>query len=303
MKAMVIHNPAAGRTRLAGVLGPNDGPEQLQRAVDHLTANGWKIRLQATLGRGDATTHARQAVAEGADAVIVVGGDGSINEVVQALAHSGTALAVLPSGTGNVWAREVGLPLHNLPAAAEALAHGTVRTVDLGLAGERYFLMWAGIGFDASVVKDMEGLQPEVKRRLGMGAFLISGATVALSFMGHRLDYRIDGRRIRRRTIMAILSNGSRYAAYLRLAPDARLDDGLLDFYIFKGKDMLATARHFVGLAAGQHVRDPEVEYYTVRRLGIRGRRVMPVHTDGEYAGQTPMEFRVAPGALHVIVP
>jgi YegS/Rv2252/BmrU family lipid kinase len=303
MKAVVIRNPVAGRSRIGGVLGPDDGPEQLRRALDILSANGWTVRQQATLGRGDATSHARQAVADRADAVIVAGGDGSINEVVQALAHSGTALAVLPCGTGNVWAREVGLPLHNLPAAARAIVHGTVRTVDLGLAGDRYFLMWAGIGFDASLVKDMEELEPELKRRWGMAAFVLRGAAVAMSFMGSRLNYRIDGRRIRRRTIMAILSNGSLYAAYLRLAPGARLDDGLLDFYIFKGRDVLATARHFAGLVAGQHVRDPEVEYYTVQRMGVGGRRAMPVHTDGEYAGQTPMEFRVAPGALHVIVP
>lgn len=303
MKAVVIHNPAAGRSRIGGMFGPNDGPEQLALALSYLSGHGWIVRLAETLGRGDATTHARQAVAEGADAVIVAGGDGSINEAVQALARSGTALAVLPCGTGNVWAREIGLPLHDLPAAARALAGGAVRTVDLGMAGDRFFLMWAGIGFDASVVKDLEELEPELKRRWGMGAFIVRGAAVAMGFMGSRLEYRIDGRRIRRRTIMAVLSNGSLYAAYLRIAPGARLDDGLLDFYIFKGGDVLATARHFAGLVAGQHVRDPEVEYFTVRRMEVRGRGAMPVHTDGEYAGQTPMEFRVAPGALNVIVP
>ena len=259
--------------------------------------------MEATLGRGDATTHARQAVAEGQDAVVVVGGDGSINEAVQALANSPTALGVLPRGTGNVWAREVGIPLHNLPAAAQAMVHGQVHTVDLGLAGDRYFLMWAGIGFDASLVKDLEETEPEFKRQWGMAAFVVRGAALAMSFMGSRLDYRINGRRIRRRTIMAVLANGRRYAAYLNLAPNARLDDGLLDLYIFKGRGSLYTLRHFAGLASGQHVHDPEVEYYPVDRVGVHGRAALHVHTDGEPAGQTPMEFRVAPSALHVIVP
>jgi len=294
MKAVLIHNPAAGQ-REAG--------EQLGRAAAYLRTHGWDLTVASTLGRGDTTTFARQAVAGGADVVVVVGGDGSINEAVQALAYSKTALAVLPHGTGNVYAREVGIPLHSLTAAARALASGQVHTVDLGVAGERYFLMWAGIGFDASVVRDLEETQPELKRRLGKAAFVVRGAAMALSFMGSRLDYRIDGRRLRRRTIMAVLSNGSRYAAYLRLAPQARLDDGILDLYIFKGRGVFATARHFAGLVVGQHVRDPEVEYYQVQRLGVRGRGALPVHTDGEPAGQTPMDFRVAPAALHVIVP
>lgn len=294
MKATVIYNPAAGQ---------RDEHGQLQAALRYLALRGWSVSLEATLGRGDATTYARQAVVAGHDAVVVVGGDGSINEAVQALAHNGTALGVLPRGTGNVWAREVGIPLHNLPAAAQAMVNGQIHTVDLGMAGDRYFLMWAGIGFDASLVKDLEETQPDLKRQWGMAAFLVRGAALALNFMGSQLDYRINGRRVRRRTIMAVLANGRRYAAYLDLAPNALLDDGLLDFYIFKGSGPLYTLRHFAGLASGQHVHDPEVEYYQVERVGVRGRASLPVHTDGEQAGQTPMEFRVAPAALHVIVP
>jgi diacylglycerol kinase (ATP) len=294
LNATLIYNPAAG---------PRDEHGQLQAALRYLAQNGWSVTLEATEGRGDATTYARQAVAAGQDVVVVVGGDGSINEAAQALAHSGTALGVLPRGTGNVWAREVGIPLNDLQAAAQAMANGQVHTVDLGMAGDRYFLMWAGIGFDASVVKDLEEAEPAFKRQWGKAAFLIRGATLALGFVGSRLDFRVNGRRIRRRTIMAVLSNGRRYAAYLDLAPNARLDDGLLDLYIFKGRGWLYTLRHFAGLASGLHVHDPEVEYFQVERLGIRGRPSLPVHTDGEPAGQTPMEFRVVPAALHVIVP
>ena len=293
MKAVAIYNPAAGQ---------RDAHRSLDNALAYLAGHGWDVALEATLGRGDTTTYARSAVQAGADAVIVVGGDGSINEAVQALAGSPTALAVLPSGTGNVWARQVGIPLNDLLGAARTLVDGQVLTVDLGLAGDRYFLMWAGIGFDATVAQDLEDTQPDLKRRLGMAAFVLRGAAVAVNFMGSRLVYHVDGRRFRRRTIMAVLSNGSLYAAYLRLAPNAHMDDGLLDFYIFKGRDALATGRHFAGLVAGQHVRDPEVEYYQVRRLEVHGGASMPIHTDGEPAGRTPMDFRVAPAALHVIV-
>ena len=294
MKATVIYNPAAGQ---------RDEHGQLQAALRFLALHGWSVSVEATLGRGDATTYARHAVVAGHNAVVVVGGDGSINEAVQALAHSGTALGVLPRGTGNVWAREVGIPLHNLPEAARAMVDGQVHTVDLGMAGDRYFLMWTGIGFDASLVKELEETQPGFKRQWGMAAFLVRGAALALSFVGSRLEYRINGRRIRRRTIMAVLANGRRYAAYLDLAPNARLDDGLLDLYIFKGRGWLYTLRHFAGMASGLHVRDPEVEYFQVEKVGVKGRASLPVHTDGELAGETPMEFRVAPAALHVIVP
>jgi len=291
--AVVIFNPAAGQ---------RDVRRNLARALDHLRAHGWQVTLKETLGRGDATTYAREAVATGCDAVVVAGGDGTINEAVQALAHTTTALGVLPHGTGNVWAREAGIPVHSLLAAARVLTSGLVRTVDLGLAGERYFLMWAGIGFDASVVQDIEEGRPELKRRLGPLAFIIRGAVVALSFMGTRLTYMVNGRRLRKRTIMAVISNARLYAAYLQLAPHARMDDGFLDFYIFKGRGFFSTLRHFLTLLTGRHGQDPEVEYYQVRHLTVHSSKPMPVHTDGNLAGFTPMEFRVVPRALRVIV-
>lgn len=293
MKATVIFNPAAGQ---------RDVRRQLGQALDHLRAQGWQVTLKETLGRGDATTYAQEAVAAGCEVVVVVGGDGTINEAVQALAHTGTALGVLPHGTGNVWAREAGIPLHSLLAAAKVLTEGQVRTVDLGLAGERYFLMWAGIGFDASVVQDIEKGRPELKRRLGPLAFIIRGAVVALSFMGTRLTYVVNGRRLRKRTIMAVISNARLYAAYLQLAPHARMDDGLLDFYIFKGRGLFSTIRHFLTIVAGRHGQDPKVEYYQVRHLAVYSRKPLPVHTDGDLAGFTPMEFRVVPRALRVIM-
>lgn len=290
---MVIFNPAAGQ---------RDVRRHLGQALDHLRAQDWQVTLRETLGRGDATTYAREAVAAGYEVVVVVGGDGTINEAIQALAHTGTALGVLPHGTGNVWAREAGIPLHSLSAAAKVLTEGQVRTVDLGMAGDRYFLMWAGIGFDASVVQDIEEGRPEIKRRLGPLAFIIRGAVVALSFMGTRLTYVVNGRRLRKRTIMAVISNARLYAAYLQLAPHARMDDGLLDFYIFKGHGLLFTIRHFFTLLAGRHEQSPQVEYYQVRHLAVHSRKPLPVHTDGDLAGFTPMEFRVAPRALRVIV-
>ena len=142
MKAIAIYNPAAGQRDDHGRAGRRAG----------LSGGPWLGRVAG--GHAGAWRHdhlrPRRPWQAGADAVVVVGGDGSINEAVQALAGSPTALAVLPSGTGNVWAREVGIPVNDLPAArARTMVHGQVRTVDLGMAGDRYFLMWAGIGFDA----------------------------------------------------------------------------------------------------------------------------------------------------------
>jgi YegS/Rv2252/BmrU family lipid kinase len=294
VKALLILNPAAGQ---------HDAGEQLREVVAYLEKQGWAVTLRETRGTHDATTYAREAVAVGCDAVLVVGGDGSLGEAANGLAGSEVALGVLPVGTGNVWARQIGVPLHNPVAAAEAMADGEVRRIDLGRANGRYFLLWAGIGFDARVTQELETTDRELKRRLGIPAFILRGIVVALSFVGTRARLEIDGRRVRGRLIMAVISNARLYGAILPIAPEARLDDGLLDVIVFRGSDFLATTRHFIAAVFGQHLHEHHVSYYPARRVLVRAAKPMPVQADGDPIGATPMEFTVVPRALRVIVP
>src|SRR5207248_8260920 len=136
VQATLIHNPAAG---------PRSRAADLAIVRSLLCAHGWALRMEATTGPATATALAREAVERGDDVVIVAGGDGTINEVIQALAGTTVALGVLPAGTVNVWAREIGLPARPV-AAAKALADGAYRSVDLGRAGDRCLLLRAGSG-------------------------------------------------------------------------------------------------------------------------------------------------------------
>ncbi len=297
MKAWLIFNPTAGQ---------RDVRDELNEAMAYLVEQGWQIELKETRGRGDATTYARQGVAAGCQAVIVAGGDGTIGEAVNGLAGSETALGVFPVGTANVWALEMHIPaktplhLHRLIDSARALHRGRIRRVDLGRAGERYFLLWSGVGLDAVVTEEVDS---QIKKRLGPLAFALAGAQAASSFRGTRARLVIDGRRLRRRLSLLVISNTQLYGAVFHIAPNARLDDGVLDIFLFKGRGLWATLRVAISVLIGRHLRDPQVEYYQARRVSVFTSAPLPVHTDGDVTGCTPMNFEVVPRALNIIVP
>src|SRR6266496_514351 len=172
IRALIIFNPTAGQ---AGSF-----EQDLLVAQDIWRQHGWHVDLQPTNGPGDGTRIAREAAAQGYHMVVAAGGDGTVNEVINGLAGSETALAVLPIGTVNVWVRELGLPLQPR-AAAEALLHAQIRTIDLGRAGDRYFLLMCGVGFDAAVTAEVRAHE---KRRFGALAYLLRAANLAGRFRG-----------------------------------------------------------------------------------------------------------------------
>jgi len=297
MKTLVIFNPGAGQ---------RNAHRELEKALEPLAKRGWEVAQRETRGKGDALRYAQEALSSGYEAVIVAGGDGTINEVVNGLVRSDVALGVLPLGTGNVWAREIGMPFptplrpSHLLAGAQRLAEGLIYTVDLGQAGERTFLLWAGVGFDAQVVED---LNPILKRYLGPLAYIFTGLSLARKSVGTPVTITIDGEEISRKVLFIEISNVRLYAAILRLAPEAYLDDGLLEITIFKGEGILALVRHFFKMLICRHLCDPQVERYKGKRVRLSATPPLPVHVDGDYLGTTPLECTVLPQALRVIIP
>ena len=299
MKAMLIFNPAAGAREVE---------RELEQVIAYWEGRGWQVSFRETWGAGDATTFAREAVASGCQAVFVAGGDGTIGEVADGLAGSDVALGVLPAGVGNVWALEMGIPTpsplrrHPLLDAAEVLAEGEIRRIDLGRAGQRHFILWAGVGLDAEVAERMEPRSRPTKR-LGTLAYAVAAALVAKDFRGTRTRVVIDGRSINTRAILVIVSNVQLYARLMRVAAEAYLDDGLLDVCIFKGSNLASTVQHAIKVFAHRHLRDPQVEYYRCRKVSISTATPLPVQVDGDPIGTTPMEFEIVPQALNIIVP
>lgn len=297
MKTLVIFNPGAGQ---------RNARRELERALELLTKRGWELAQRETRAKGDALHYAQEAVSSGYETVIVAGGDGTVNEVVNGLVGSGVALGILPLGTGNVWAREIGMPFPtplrppHLLAGARTLAEGHIYAADLGQAGGRTFLLWAGVGFDAQVV---ENLNPRLKRYLGPLAYIFSGLSIARNSLGTPVTLTIDGEELSRKVRFIEISNVRLYAAILRLAPEACLDDGLLEITLFKGEGFLALIRHFFKMLICHHLRDPQVERYKGKEVRLTAASPLPVQVDGDYLGTTPLECIVLPQALRVIIP
>lgn len=290
MKTYIILNPAAGR----GAAGQRRG--DLEAA---LRAVGLDHTLVTTHARGGATELTYQALEQGYDCVVAVGGDGTINEVVNGLAGTATALAPLPLGTMNVWARELRLPLQPR-AAAEALLDWRPRRIDLGKAGERYFLLMAGIGFDAAITA---GIRPDEKRRLGALAYVLRGVGQAFSFRGARMRLILDGRPTRGRVLMVVVGNTQLYGGLVKITHRASIDDGMLDVAVFKGDNGLSAVRRMIAILRRSYSRDPEIAYYRARTVQVIARPRLPVQVDGDPIGETPMTFEVAPGALQALLP
>lgn len=296
---MLIFNPAAGQ---------RDVRSELDEVIAYLRTCGWEIALRRTMGPGDATTYAREAAASGYDAAIAVGGDGTLGQVAAGLVGSDCALGVLPVGTGNVWAHMMGLPVWTptyrtaLLDSAHALVGGQVRPIDMGKAGERYFILWSGIGFDAQIAREIEPHR-EIRRSLGNLTYLVTSIALSLGLRGTRMTVAIDGKAFRLRVLLVVVSNAQLYGSSWMLAPQAQLDDGLLDVYVFKGGNTLDIFRHLFMVLLGEHQHDPKMEIYRARSVTVRGERSLPLHTDGDPAGNTPVTITVVPRAINVIVP
>ncbi len=290
MKALLIHNPQSGQ---------RDRSREIAEAVARLASVGWQVETVSSASTSELERAARAAVAAGVDVVIAAGGDGTVNVAIQALAHQRAALGVLPIGTTNVWAREMGIPL-DVMGATEVLLAGEVARADLGQADGRYFLFVAGIGFDASVAR---GIDSTAKRRLGMLAYLVAAAVEAFKLRGVDTTIIADGKVSRQRVLMVVASNIRMYGGVLTIAPEAFADDGLLDVCVFRGRGLLAAAIHAVSVLLGHHTRDPGVRFYRSATVSISARDPLPLQLDGDYAGITPITIRVVPKALRVLIP
>jgi YegS/Rv2252/BmrU family lipid kinase len=279
----------------------------LATVVSFLEERGWHPALHITESRGEATALARQARDDGLDAVFVAGGDGTINDVVNGLAESRVAVGVLPAGTGNVWAKGLGLPRRSpinwlpLVQSVKALVAGTVRRIDVGRANGRYFLQWTGIGLDAAVTYAVEP-RTRVQRRLGTVGYVAKGLGVATTLVGTRTRITIDGERIYRRCVLVVISNSQLYGG-VRMSMDARVDDGLLDVDVFAGSGFAASMRTFLSVITGLHVHDPRHSVFRGRTIRVETDKPMAVHVDSEPFSQTPLECEVVPQALSMMVP
>jgi len=291
----------ARRVRL--VINPTSGhrrrPRRLDEALAWLAGKGWHVERRQTSRAYDARELAAEAAAAGYDAVLACGGDGTINEVVNGLAGSTTALAVLSAGTVNIWAREAGIS-RDPWSAADALEYGNRRRVDLGRANGRYFLMLASVGTDSYAVNAVDAAS---KRRWGRYAYLAPALRDLFAHGGREMTIAVDGQPVTTRTLVVVIGNTRLYGGVLRATRHARLDDGLLDVCVFHGGGPQQFAAHVARTLLRRSDHGGAALYRRGKHIQIDGPAAMPVQADGEPIGYTPMTFESVPAALTVVLP
>ncbi|MEW6568020.1 MAG: diacylglycerol kinase family protein [Chloroflexota bacterium] len=297
----LIHNPSAGWFPTGPLLG---------RAVNVLARSGWDVEVVELEPGQDVADVASAAVGAGCEAVFVAGGDGTVGRVAGVLAGTSTALGVLPSGTANVWAQELGLPRLGwsnwfaLEESAAQLANGDVRLVDVGECNDRAFLMWAGLGLDAHIVKSIEP-RGRWEKSVATPHYAILAVWNSWNWTGLDLRVEAEGKHWEDRYLVAICSNIRSYAGgLLELAPEARVDDGLLDFWLIAGRSLTDAVLRVVQVFRGTHIDAPGVVHFQAARASFEAGPQLTMQLDGEpYTMKSPAQLKVRRRVLRALVP
>lgn len=300
--ATLVYNPYAGRF-----------PSWLlsERAVRVLRQNGWDIRLEQSHDAQHFLELAQQAVDEKMDAFFVAGGDGTVNLAVRGLVGSQTALGVLPAGTANVFAQELGLPgltwtrWMALEESARRLANARPRWVDIGLAGNTPFLLWSGIGLDAFIIHRIEP-RPPIEKRFAVVAYAASTVWHATFWHGINMEIVVDGEQVSGHYLLAVVSNIHLYAGGIaQLCPNAFLDDGRMDLWLFEGDTIGDTVQGLWDLVTGLHIESDKFHCYAFQSLTLKSDSPLYVQVDAEPVAYDSNEIQVTvkPHALRILVP
>jgi YegS/Rv2252/BmrU family lipid kinase len=297
---LVIVNPASGR--------PDDGAgwRRIERA---LRDAGVEFESVHTESAGHGEELARNALQQGRRRIAAVGGDGSVNEVVHGIMRAGLAdtrevtLAVLPAGTGNDWARALGI--HRDPMQISlAIAAGRTMLHDVGAidfpgtdAPRRWFINVAGAGYDADVTARVPRPLPSAFTYLRLA---LSGLA---EYRAPEFTIDADGTRLEGRMLLTFVANARFCGNRMHVAPVARMDDGLLEVVAVRELSLLQALPKLVKLYAGRILGDPAVRHVRAARVRIETRPQAVIQADGQIVGRTPAEFSLLRQALRVIVP
>jgi diacylglycerol kinase (ATP) len=280
------------------ILNPTARSERARRWQERVRSICTDAVLCATSHPGEAEKLARNAVREGFERIVAAGGDGTINEVVNGIAGSDAALGLLPMGTMNVFATELGLPSYDLNRCWEIIKAEHTRLIDLPSANGKHFVQLAGVGLDAQVVKETS---LALKRNFGPLSYLFSAAQIA-GRQPPRLLIESENA-VTDEGSFILIGNGRRYGGPFPFFKHAMIDDGLLDVLVFKRLGYLEIIKYLQNVIFTSDITLPEVEYFQTRRLRVSSEEEVPVEIDGELVGICPVEFELSEQRLKVLAP
>jgi YegS/Rv2252/BmrU family lipid kinase len=288
-RALIILNPAAGRSR--------SSRRRLERVVAALERRGCAVILRrAGPAEGDVERLAREAEAD-VDIIVAAGGDGTLNAVVNGMAAPPRAVALLPFGTANVLAREIGLP--SAPERlADLIAAGPARLIWPGRVGDRLFLTTASSGFDAKIVA---AVNPQLKRQAGRFAFAWAILVCLRRYRALELCVRVDG--VDHSAATVIAAKGRFYAGPHVIAPRANLAEPMLDLVLFQRSGRLAVLRYLGALLLGRLPRRQDITMLRAKAAFVSAAEAVPVQADGEIVARLPVEIAIAGQPLRLVQP
>jgi diacylglycerol kinase (ATP) len=281
----VIFNPTAGARR----------KRRLGRVLATLDALGAKVALMETRAPGDAETLARMAARDGYDAIVAAGGDGTINEVVNGLGDAAMPLGIVPLGTANVLANELGLPTAP-EALARCIAQGRAAPIFTGSANGRRFAMMAGVGFDARVV---QGIDLAWKRAAGKTAYLVSALACLARLKPVRYEVEIDG--VAFGAASLVIAKGHYYGGRFVLAAGARLDEPLFEVALFECGTRYDVLRYAAAVGANRLSSLPGARFVRGCRVRVAGPEGEPVQIDGDLGASLPLEATILPRPIAIL--
>ncbi len=285
----VIVNPAAGK----------DTPvlQELNR-VFHASGVRWSVEI--TQGDDDAILLARRLAEEGAPIVAAYGGDGTISEIAAGLAGTPTALAILPGGTGNAISYEFGIPRNYTKAAQLLVSQHEIRVVDMGMVGERLFLLRAGVGLEAMVV---EKSPRQLKDRFGLLAYGIAGLQALIATKPVQYTLILDGDQVEVQGVACTVANSGHLGLPgLNLAPTIDIEDGLLDVIVLRRANLSLLIDILSDSVTGGSGLG-KLQHWQVENVVIEANPAQTAQVDGDSLGMTPIEVHSYPQALRVVVP
>lgn len=293
-KTVVIRNEKSGRSRLAKTW------PQIQTDLQSKIGN---FNYWPTAHHGHANELAQQAINQGFERIIAVGGDGTITQTANGLIGHDVTFAVIPSGTGNDLCRTLGIGASAEKAIA-AITQGRTAHMDVGHwktdQAEGYFLNIAGMGFDAAVA---DRINQGFRSLRGTAAYLAAVLTTLRTYKPKELKLTLDGQVHEEEIMLAAIANAQSYGGGMEVAPMASISDGMLDIILVKRLSKLSFLKAFPSVFKGAHIGHPAVETYRAKTIRLDPRGTSPFLIDGELTPCRWAEIQVLPAALEIIVP
>jgi len=272
---------------------------RLSDILVRLEQGGLETSCHATIGAGDATLAAAEAVDRGFDLIIAAGGDGTLNEVITGMAvkEKRPPLGILPLGTTNDFARAMGIP-RQWDQACDIIVQQQTRPVDIGRMNDRFFINIAGGGSMTELTYEVPS---KLKTMLGQLAYYMKGVEKLPRFRPIHLTIRTDEREMEGEFMLFLIANSNSIGGFEKLAPQARMDDGLFDVLLLKRCNLADFVRVTTAALRGEHTADSHVVYFQTRHIEVMSDDYTQLNLDGEYGGTLPCRCTILPSHLQVI--